>query len=56
MQAVNKMALVPFRVSVAAADQTLKHRLFQIGQHALRIDQDLHKSGSLQRVGIQHFI
>ena len=54
MQAVNKMALVPFRVSGAAADQTLEHRLFQIGQHTLRIDQDVHKSGSLQRVGIQH--
>ena len=54
MQAVNNMALVPFRVSGAAADQTLEHRLFQIGQHTLRIDQDVHKSGSLQRVGIQH--
>lgn len=54
MQAVNIMALVPFRVSGAAADQTLEHRLFQIGQHTLRIDQDVHKSGSLQRVGIQH--
>lgn len=47
------MALVPFRVSGAAADQTLEHRLFQIGHHTIRIDQDVHKSGSLQRVGIQ---
>ena len=47
------MALVPFRVSGAAADQTLEHRIFQIGQHTIRIDQDVHKSGSLQRVGIQ---
>lgn len=48
------MALVPFRVSGAAADQTLEHRLFQIGQHTIRIDQDVHKSGSLQHVGPQH--
>ena len=47
------MALVPFRVSGAAADQTLEHRLFQIGHHTVRIDQDVHSSGSLQRVGIQ---
>lgn len=47
------MALVPFRVSGAAADQTLEHRIFQIGQHTIRIDQDVHKSGSLQRVGVQ---
>ena len=47
------MALVPFRVSGAAADQTLEHRIFQIGQHTVRIDQDVHKSGSLQRVAIQ---
>ena len=46
------MALVPFRVSGAAADQTLEHRLFQIGQHTLRIAQDVHKSSSLQSVGI----
>lgn len=44
---------MPFRVSGAAADQTLEHRLFQIGHHTIRIDQDVHKSGSLQRVGIQ---
>ncbi len=46
------MALVPYRVSGAAADQTLEHRLFQIGQHSIKIDQDVHRSGSLQRVGI----
>ena len=45
------MALVPFRVSGAAADQTLEHRIFQIGQHTIKIDQDVHKSGSLQAVG-----
>ena len=54
LQALKKMELVPFRISGAAADQTLEHRIFQIGQHTLRIDQDVHKSGSLQRVGIQH--
>lgn len=54
MQALEKMALVPFRVSGAAADQTLEHRLFQIGQLTLRIDQDVHKSSSLQSVSIQH--
>lgn len=54
MQAVQIMALVPFRVSGAAADQTTEHRIFQIGQHTLRIDQDVHKSSSLQSVGIQH--
>ena len=54
MQAAERMALVPFRVSGAAADQTLEHRLFQIGQHTLRIDQDVHKSSSLQNVGMKH--
>lgn len=34
------MALVPFRVSGAAADQSLEQRLFQIGQHILRMRQD----------------
>ena len=54
MQAVTDMALVPFRVSGIAADQTLEHRLFQIRQHTIKIAQDVHKSGSLQRVGVQH--
>ena len=45
------MALVPFRVSGAAADQTLEHRLFQIGPHTIHVDQDCHNSGSLQDVG-----
>lgn len=51
---MKNMALVPFRVSGAAADQTVEHRLFQIGHHTVKIDQDVHKSGSLQRVGLQH--
>lgn len=45
------MALVPFRVSGAAADQTLEHRLFIIGPYTIRVDQDAHKSASLQDVG-----
>lgn len=44
------MALVPFRVSGAAADQTLEHRIFQIGPHTIRVDQDGRSSGSLQGV------
>lgn len=47
------MALVPFRVSGSAADQTVEKRIFQIGQHTVYIDQDVHKSGSLQGVGQQ---
>lgn len=47
------MALVPFRVSGAAADQTLEHRLFQIGQYTVKVDQDVHNSGSLQHVDVQ---
>lgn len=45
------MALVPFRLSGAAADQTLEHRLFLIGPHTIHVDQDCHNSGSLQDVG-----
>ena len=45
------MALVPFRVSGAAADQTLEHRLFQIGVFTIQVDQDNKSSGSLQNVG-----
>lgn len=45
------MALVPFRVSGAAADQTLEHRLFQIGTFTVQVDQDNKSSGSLQNVG-----
>ena len=48
------MALVPFRVSGPAADQTVEQRIFQIGQYTVYIDQDVHKSGSLQGVGHQH--
>ena len=50
------MALVPFRVSGPAADQTVEQRIFQIGQYTVYIDQDVHKSGSLQGVGRQHSI
>ena len=34
------MAVVPFRVSGAAADQTLEQRLFQIGPHTIFIKQN----------------
>ena len=34
------MAVVPFRVSGAAADQSLEQRLFQIGPYALFIKQN----------------
>ena len=53
MQAMQQMAIVPFRVSGAAADQTMEHRLFQIGHHTLRIDQDVYSSASLQDGGMQ---
>ena len=32
--------IVPFRVSGPGADQTLEHRLFQIGGHTVAIRQD----------------
>ncbi len=34
------MAVVPFRVSGAAADQSLEHRLFQIGGHTIKVRQN----------------
>lgn len=34
------MAMVPFRVSGAAADQSLEQRLFQIGPYTLHIKQN----------------
>lgn len=42
------MALVPFRVAGAAADQSLETRLFQVGGHALSIRQDPRGSGALR--------
>ncbi|CAK0757345.1 hypothetical protein CVIRNUC_002532 [Coccomyxa viridis] len=40
------MAVVPFRVSGAAADQTLEQRLFQIGPHTIFIKQNPKGSGA----------
>ncbi|KAK9838308.1 hypothetical protein WJX81_003588 [Elliptochloris bilobata] len=42
------MALVPFRVAGAAADQSLETRTFQIGGHTLSIRQDPRGSGALR--------
>ena len=42
------MALVPFRVAGAAADQSLETRLFQVGGHALSIRQNPRGSGALR--------
>lgn len=39
------MALVSFRVSGAAADQSLEHRLFQIGGHTIKVRQNPAVSG-----------
>lgn len=41
------MAIVPFRVSGPAADQSQPLRLFQIGGHTVHIAQDQAASGSL---------
>ncbi len=43
------MALVPYRVSGASADQTSETRLFQIGGSTITIHQQA--SGSLRQVG-----
>ncbi|BDA43830.1 EEF1A lysine methyltransferase 3 [Coccomyxa sp. Obi] len=47
------MALVPFRVSGAAADQSLEHRLFQIGGHTIKVRQNPVGSGAHQHIGVQ---
>ncbi|KAK9916047.1 hypothetical protein WJX75_007777 [Coccomyxa subellipsoidea] len=47
------MALIPFRVSGAAADQTLEHRLFQIGGHTIRVRQNPVGSGAHHHIRAQ---
>ena len=51
---LSSMALVPFRVSGPASDQTVEQRIFQIGQYSIYINQDVHSSGSLQGVSQHH--
>ena len=41
------MAVVPYRVTGPAADQSLPTRLIQLGGHAINIEQDQRGSGSL---------
>ncbi len=45
------MALVPYRVAGAAADQSLETRLFQVGGLAITIRQDPRASGALRVLG-----
>ncbi|EIE25645.1 hypothetical protein COCSUDRAFT_64760 [Coccomyxa subellipsoidea C-169] len=47
------MALVPFRVSGAAADQSLEHRMFQIGGHTIRVRQNPAGSGAHHHIRAQ---
>ncbi|KAK9815052.1 hypothetical protein WJX73_005953 [Symbiochloris irregularis] len=50
------MALVPFRVSGPAADQSLQVRTMQLGGYAIRITQDQQASASLQPLQAGHHL
>lgn len=45
------MAVVPYRMAGAGADQSLETRLFQVGGHAVQIRQDPRGSGALRPLG-----